>query len=260
MTPPPGTVDHLVAVLGAVGVGVVGVIETGGAPAFPAGRPTWVVAVRPAAPRAPGGPDVLADAARSVARRTSGPETVLAPDRDLRTPMSLGRRWWRVPARDAGTAGEPPVPLLDARHGTAAARWTLRHHGRSRYGDEPAALVCETGPTALRTEALGRARTLAEAYDDAGADGLAEHLAEHLDGPDLARVLVGLVHQAARGTVGDPAQARRTCGEVDEVLLCDLDALTPGTGDRTSDPAGLRRVLWETHRVVGGLAVRAAGP
>ena len=84
---------------------------------------------------------------------------------DLRSPMTLGRRW---PYVDNGSRD-----LVDSAHdNTAHTRWVLRERGVVLTGPLPRDRVGEVAAEALRAEALGVARARAEELEeDPGAYG-----------------------------------------------------------------------------------------
>lgn len=78
---------------------------------------------------------------------------------DLRSPMTLGRRWWYV---DNGSRELE----LSAHDNTAHTRWVLRERGLVLTGTDPLPLVAEVTADALRAEALGVARARAEDLEE----------------------------------------------------------------------------------------------
>lgn len=78
---------------------------------------------------------------------------------DLRSPMTLGRRWPHV---DNGARGIEPSD----HDNTAHTRWVLRERAIVLTGPDPRDLVTEVTPEALRAEALGAARERAEQLED----------------------------------------------------------------------------------------------
>ncbi|GAA5150313.1 hypothetical protein GCM10023340_27160 [Nocardioides marinquilinus] len=86
-------------------------------------------------------------------------EVGYAPLSDLRSPMTLGRRWWYV---DHGST----VVEESDHDNTAHARWVLRERGVALHGPPARDVVAEVTPEALRAEALGDARARAERLED----------------------------------------------------------------------------------------------
>ncbi len=78
---------------------------------------------------------------------------------DLRSPMTLGRRW---PYVDNGSR----ELVLSDHDNTAHTRWVLREHGVVLAGPAPHELVVQVTADALRAEALGSARARAEQLED----------------------------------------------------------------------------------------------
>jgi hypothetical protein len=150
---------------------------------------------------------------------------VYAPAADLRSPMTLGRRWWR---------GTPSGPVETAEDNTAAVRWLLRHRSATLDGPPATELVAEVGADAVRTEALGAARDLAERFEDGEPSAADRHR--------TVAVCFSLLHRAATGEVASDAEARRTAASL----------LGPDQG--------LRALVWETHRLCGELALSRRSP
>ncbi|MDO9458173.1 aminoglycoside adenylyltransferase domain-containing protein [Nocardioides sp.] len=78
---------------------------------------------------------------------------------DLRSPMTLGKRWLYV------DNGSRDLEASD-HDNTAHTRWLLRERGLVLRGPSPRDLVAEVPASALRAEALGVARARAEQLED----------------------------------------------------------------------------------------------
>lgn len=173
--------------------------------------------------------------------RAGGVRTSWAATADLRSPMTLGRRWPHV-APD-GVLGE------SARHNTAATRWVLREHGVAVVGPGPGALVAEVPATALRAEALGQARARAEALEDDGGPS------DHDDVLEWAR----LAHTAEHATVVAARDAGRwALDHLDHLGARHRDVLAAGLAARARGgrvPV-TRELAWDVVRLTGEAALR----
>ncbi len=139
-----------------------------------------------------------------------------APRGDLGSPMTLGRRWW-------GLSPEGDLVSDDAVN-SLALRWRLVHEARVVAGP-PAATWCpDPEPGALRAEALGQARRLAERH-------------EARPTPAVLAALCRWWHQAELA-----------------VAVADDRALA-WARDRLPDLAPTRAWVWELHRLTGSSAL-----
>lgn len=170
-----------------------------------------------------------------------GVRTSWAPTADLRSPMTLGRRWPHVDAD--GLLGE------SAHHNTAATRWVLREHGVAVLGPPPVTLVAEVPATALRAEALGQARARAEALEDDGGTS----------GHDDVLAWVRLAHTAEHGTVVSARDAGRwALAHLDHLGARHRDVLVAGLAarDRGGRVPVTRELAWDVVRLTGEAALR----
>ena len=174
---------------------------------------------------------------------------------DLRSPMTLGRRWWYV---DRGSR-----ELEQSAHdNTAHDRWVLRERGVTLAGPDPRDLVAEVGPTALRAEALGVARARAEEleddpsrYDDAWFQ------------PHCVLTSCRIVHTATHAeVVGAVAAARWALEHLDAVHRPVIEAALADRAHpwdrvhRPADPALVaptRALVWDVVRLAGQAALEA---
>ncbi|WP_139978564.1 hypothetical protein [Nocardioides litoris] len=178
------------------------------------------------------------------------PPVVYADAADLRSPMTLGRRWPRAEAgadRLVDAAGWP---------NTAEGRWRLRRTATVLAGPPASDLVAEVDEVALRAEALGLARDLAERYDD-------ERGLEPLPAPTRAtRVLTAcrLLHTAARAAVvDDDAAARWALAEPDVLDPRHRPTVSTALAGGEPDDAPTRDLLWDVMRLTGGSALHQRG-
>jgi hypothetical protein len=176
---------------------------------------------------------------------------------DLRSPMTLGRRW---PYVDNGSR-----ELVDSAHdNTAHARWVLRERGVVLRGPLPRDLFGEVGAEALRAEALGVARARAEELeDDPGA------YASAWAQPFTVLTSCRILHTAAHAeVVGKAAAARWALEHVDarhrpviEAALADR-AHPWERVHQQADPAlaaPTRDLVWDVVRLAGQAALEARG-
>lgn len=171
---------------------------------------------------------------------------------DLRSPMTLGRRWPR--------AGRGSSALdLSTEGNSAHARWMLRERGLTLAGPAPTAVVSEVAPDQLRAEALGLARARAEELEDdpSAYDDPATRAAVVLTACRVA-------HTAAHAEVVGTVEAARWALEHlppghHGVVSAALAARTA----RSSDPddavtaAAARALVWDVVRLAGQAALEA---
>ncbi|MFB9312002.1 aminoglycoside adenylyltransferase domain-containing protein [Nocardioides plantarum] len=174
---------------------------------------------------------------------------------DLRSPMTLGRRWWYV---DNGSR-----ELEQSAHdNTAHTRWLLRERGVVLTGPPPRDLVAEMGAPALRAEALGIARARAEQlegdpswYDDAWFQ------------PACVLTSCRIVHTATHAEVtGKTAAAHWALEHLDPVHRPVIEAALADRAHpwdrvhRQADPALVaptRALVWDVVRLAGQAALDA---
>jgi hypothetical protein len=176
---------------------------------------------------------------------------------DLRSPMTLGRRW---PYVDNGSR-----TLEDSDHdNTAHTRWVLRERGLVVSGPDPRGVVAEVTPAALRAEALGVARVLAEEVED-DPDRLDSAWFQPFAVLTACRVLVTATHARVDGKV---AAARWALGVLDPahhdvVRAAVADRPRPwGRVHERADPrwrAPTRALLWDVARMAGEETLRSRG-
>lgn len=182
-------------------------------------------------------------------------EVAYADRADLRSPMTLGRRWPHV----AAGSGE----VVDsARADTAHGRWVLRERAVTLAGADPREVVADIGPDALRAEALGLARARGEELEQDPAV-LAEERSQATWVLTSCRVLHTATHAEV---VGAPDAARWALAHLDpghhEVVTAAL-AERAGPADavpRPSDPAlvaATRALVWDVVRLAGQAALEA---
>lgn len=181
-------------------------------------------------------------------------DTWLVDRADLRSPMTLGRRWPVL------RAGAPEVGSSAAAN-TAAARWVLRERGVALHGPGPRELVAEVGPEALRAEALGAARARAEELEDDPA--------AYADLRGLAEVVLtacGTARTAADAVVDPRVEAGRWAlvhldavhAPVVRTALAERDRPT-GRDSTPAEVTAARALVWDVVRVAGTLALEARG-
>lgn len=174
---------------------------------------------------------------------------------DLRSPMTLGRRWPCVAdgSREVGDG---------ARDNTAHSRWLLRERGIVLSGPPSRDLVAEVPATALRAEALGAARARAEQLEDdptVYADARMQ--------PSCVLTSCRILHTATHAEVtGKAAAARWALGRLDpvhrpvvEAALADR-ARPPRPLGESADPAlaaPTRALVWDVVRLAGQAALEA---
>lgn len=139
-----------------------------------------------------------------------------APCTDLASPMSLGRRWWGV-SPEGDLASDDAVNSL-------ALRWRLVHEARVVAGPPATAWCADPEPAALRAEALGQARRLAERHDASPTEA-------------ALTALCRWWHQAEHA-----------------VAVTDDRALA-WARERLPDLAPTRAWIWELHRLTGSAAL-----
>lgn len=170
----------------------------------------------------------------------AAPGTVLAAAADLRSPMTVGRRW-PVAGGDPGAGAN-----------TMAVRWLLRERAEVLEGPPARALVAEVTASALRAEALGEARALAEAWEDDP-----EPYAEAWP----ARVLTAcrVLHTAATATVVGEPDAARWALDVPALATHHpvIDAALGGPTPGTDLGLGSRALVWDVVRWAGEHALGA---
>lgn len=168
-----------------------------------------------------------------------------APTSDLRSPMTLGRRWLYV---DNGSR------LLErsAHDNTAHTRWVLREHGMPLVGPDPRTLVAEVTPKVLRAEALGVARARAEA----GEEDL-EAYADPWYQPYAVLTSCRILFTASEGRVTTkPGAAAWALDRVDATHR----ELIRAAVERRTDPAlaaPTRAFVWDVVRLAGSAALAA---
>lgn len=164
---------------------------------------------------------------------------------DLRSPMTLGRRWPHV---DDGSR-----ELVDAADdNTAHTRWVLREHALTLTGPDPRGLVAEVGADALRAEALGLARARAEAFED-DPDAWSRSSVVLTS----CRILFTATHARVTGPV---AAARWALDHVDATHHAVIEAAVAArTGGRSGsvDGAASRALAWDVVRLSGQAALEA---
>jgi len=174
---------------------------------------------------------------------------------DLRSPMTLGRRW---PYVDNGSR-----EIVDSAHdNTAHTRWVLREHGVALDGPGPRDLVAEVPAEALRAEALGVARARAEELED---DPSAYENAWFQPYCVLTscRILWTVTHATV---TGKEAAARWALDRLDAVHHRVVEAALADRAHpwervhRQADPALVaptRALVWDVVRLAGQLALEA---
>lgn len=177
---------------------------------------------------------------------------------DLRSPMTLGRRWVHVDpgARDLAQS---------ARDNTAHTRWVLRERGLVVAGPAPHDLLAEVTPAALRAEALGLARALAEDLeDDQSGYGDARSRGDVV--LTSCRILHTAVHAEVVGTQDAADWALEHLDVAHRPVVEMALAARPRRGhpvDPASDPtlvAPTRAVVWDVVRLAGQAALEARDP
>ncbi|MEO9323712.1 nucleotidyltransferase domain-containing protein [Nocardioides sp. C4-1] len=174
---------------------------------------------------------------------------------DLRSPMSLGRRWWHVADGSRELA-------LSADANTAHTRWVLRERGVTLAGPDPAVLVAEVAPDVLRAEALGIARAQAEELEDH-----LDRLASAWWQPHVVMTACRVLHTAVHAdVVGGAAAARSALAVLDprhRAVVERAVAARPHPHRRRHEPAdpGLavptRALVWDVVRLAGEAALTA---
>lgn len=174
---------------------------------------------------------------------------------DLRSPMTVGRRWWHLDhgARDLE---------LSAHVNTAHTRWVLREHGIVLTGPPPRDLVAEVTSDVLRAEALGSARALAEEVED-DPGRLADAWWQPFLVLTACRVLHTAVHADVVGRREAAGSALRRLDAVHREIVERAVAERPhprDRGRRSADPAlaaPTRALLWDVVRLTGEAALAA---
>ncbi|WP_148613029.1 aminoglycoside adenylyltransferase domain-containing protein [Nocardioides rubriscoriae] len=174
---------------------------------------------------------------------------------DLRSPMTLGRRW---PYVDHGSR-----ELVDSSHdNTAHARWLLREHGVVLAGPDPRDLVAEVTAAAPRAEALGLARARAEELEDDPAP-----YGDAWWQPQYVLTSCRILYTATVAEVtGKAAAARWALDRLDAVHHPVVEAALADRAHRwervhqQADPAltaPTRALVWDVVRLAGQAALEA---
>jgi hypothetical protein len=177
---------------------------------------------------------------------------------DLRSPMTLGKRWWYV---DNGSRELE----RSAHDNTAHTRWVLRERGIVLAGPEPRGLVAEVAASALRAEALGVARARAEDLED-DPSWYENAWFQPYCVLTSCRILYTAVHAEVTGKAAAGHWALDAVDGVDEVHRPVIEAALADRAHpwerahQQGDPALVaptRALVWDVVRLAGQAALEA---